>query len=87
MTNKANEHLFKNLTSARKCVKALGEMDIAIKSINLSGSKPRVVVINDAKCRGLNAVGRTFGNKHNDYQRCMTALVEGCQVDYTVRGH
>ena len=85
--NKTNLHLFNNLTAARKCIRALGAMDIAIKSINLSGSKPRVVVINDAKCKSLNAVGRTFSNKDKHYERCMTAIVEGCQVDYTVRGH
>jgi len=85
--HKAHEHLFKNLTAARKCVKALDEMDIVITSLNLSGSKPRVVVVNDAKCRQLKAVGRTFKNSHFNHERCMTTVLEGCQVDYTVRGH
>jgi len=85
--SKAHQHILKNLTAARNCVKALDDMDIVITSLNLSGSKPRVVVVNDAKCRQLNAVGRVFKNSQSNYERCMATILEGCQVEYTVRGH
>jgi len=85
--NHHHQHIFNNLTAALECTRTLDRMGLQISKMDLSGSKPRIVVLNDAKCSQLNAIPRTYIGAGKQYQRCMTTLLDGCQIDYTVRGH
>lgn len=48
-TNKSNKHLVANLSKALKCAKELDSYGLTIQSIDLEGSKPRILIENVKK--------------------------------------
>jgi hypothetical protein len=85
--NKPHQHVVNNLNAAYRCAVALDDKGLVITSVNLGGSKPKITIQNEANCAQLKAVARTYTKGAYGPERCMSAIVEGCQVDYMVRGH
>lgn len=85
--SKQNQHIDQCLEKTRRALNVLEALGMSVLMIHVEHRNPNIWIANSSKCSQLHGAPACRRNGPNGHETVWVAALEGCQIQWVVRGH